>query len=37
MVYPRFTGSKSAEDDRLLKEIKICTTIFFGGEIKPSA
>jgi hypothetical protein len=33
---PGFADSNPAEDDGFLKEIKIVSTIFFGGEVKPS-
>jgi hypothetical protein len=31
----RFAGSKPAEDDEFLREIKIHSTPSFGGELKP--
>jgi hypothetical protein len=34
---PRFAGSNPAEDDKVLRTIKIRCTTSFGGEIKPSA
>jgi hypothetical protein len=33
---PRFAGSNKAEDDGLLRVIKIRSTTSFGGEVKPS-
>jgi hypothetical protein len=34
---PRFAGSNPAEDDGFLTAIKIRSTTYFGGEVKPSA
>jgi hypothetical protein len=31
---PRFMGSSLAEDNGFLREIKICGTTSFGGEVK---
>jgi hypothetical protein len=31
---PRFTGSNPAEDDGILRVIKICTMTSFVGEVK---
>jgi hypothetical protein len=34
---PRFAGSYPAEDDGFLRMIKICSTPFFGREVRLSA
>jgi hypothetical protein len=34
---PRFTGSNLAKDGGFLRVIKIHSTNYFGGEVKPSA
>jgi hypothetical protein len=36
VVGARFAGSNMAEDDVLLKVIKIRSTTFFGEKVKPS-
>jgi hypothetical protein len=32
----RFTGSNLADDDGFLRAIKIRSTTYFGGEVKPA-
>jgi hypothetical protein len=34
---PRFTGSDPAQNDGILRAIKIHSKLSFGGEVKPSA
>jgi hypothetical protein len=36
VIGPKVAGSNSAEDDIFLRAIKIRSTTFFGGEVKPS-
>jgi hypothetical protein len=36
-IRPEVTGFKLAEDDGILRAIKIRSTTSFGGEVKPSA
>jgi hypothetical protein len=35
-LYPRFAGSKVADNNRFLRTIQIRNTASFGGEAKPS-
>jgi hypothetical protein len=35
-IEPRFAGSNTVEEDWFLLAIKISSTTFFGGEVKPS-
>jgi hypothetical protein len=37
LLGPKFAGWNRAEDDGFLMTIKIRSTIFFGGEVKPSS